>query len=99
MKELSLKQSQTDSLTEKFENTGYRKIERQQYNRFSKGKADATYVHHSLNIIRATVNTEAEAIILSEFGMPNGKASDSQDDRYSTWFFNGYVGKKGSTVY
>lgn len=99
MKELPLTQKEADSLSAILESAGYEKVERKQYHRFSKGRADATYIHYSLNIIRSTVNTEAEELIKKAFGKPNGKASESQDERYSTWFFNGYVGKKGSTVY
>lgn len=98
MKELSLTQQDVDSLAAKLQTVGYEIVARKQYNRFSKSRADATYIHHSLNIIRSTVNTEAELIIKKVFGEPNGKASESQDDRYSSWFFNGYIGKKGSKV-
>ncbi|MBT4130099.1 MAG: hypothetical protein HOI31_01810 [Gammaproteobacteria bacterium] len=99
MKELTLTKQEADSLVIKLENAGYEKYERKKYHRFSKGRADSTYIHYSLNIIRSTVNTEAELIIKKIFGDPNGKASDSEDSRYSSWFFNGYVGKNGSIVY
>jgi len=98
MRELSLTKQEADSLALKLENAGYEKHEMKQYNRFSKVRADATYIHYSLNIIRSTVNSEADLIIKRVIGEPNGKASDSQDDRYSSWFFNGYTGKKGSVV-
>ena len=99
MREMSLTQQEVDTLVIKLENAGYEKFERKQYLRFSKARADATYIHYSLNIIRSTTNTKAELIVKRTFGEPNGKSSESQDDRYSSWFFNGYVGKKGSTVY
>ena len=99
MREISLTKQEADALAFKLEDAGYEKHERKIYHLYSKGRADATYIHYSLNIIRSTNSTEAESIIKKVFGEPNGKASDSQDDRYSSWFFNGYTGKKGSTVY
>jgi len=97
MNNLSLTKEMADSVAEKLLEAGYKKFERKQYHRYSKGRADATYIHYSLNIIRATRNTDAQKIITNTFGAPNGWASDSQDDRYCTWFFNGYNSKEGAS--
>lgn len=99
MKRLSLTKSQAASYTELLKNAGYSANIRKQYISFSKGYGDKTYLHHSLNIIRATKNTEGEEVTKMTFGEPTGKASDTQDHLYSTWFFNGYSGKAGSKIY
>jgi hypothetical protein len=77
---------------------GYSSKDRDMCVRYFKGKGDSTYIHHSLNIVRANKNTEGQAIVQKLFGASNGKASPSQNDTYDTWFFNGYTGKKGSSV-
>lgn len=87
-----------ESVVRKLKEAGYEEHEKQQYMRYSRGRGDATYITHSLNIIRATANTEGQAIVRNIFGPPNGKASESQDDNYDSWFFNGYTGKSGTTV-
>lgn len=99
MKHLSLTKEQAALYTELLKNSGYSANMKQQNISFSKGYGDKTYMSHSLNVIRATKKTGGEKITKKIFGEPNGKASDSQDRRYSTWFFNGYSGKAGSKVY
>ncbi len=99
MKSLSLDPQQAETIAAQLRNAGYTAIPRQEYTSFSKGRGDKTYLHYSRNVIRATVGTQGEDIIRDVFGPPNGKASDSQNDKYSTWFFNGYAGKAGSKVY
>lgn len=98
MKDLLLNEALADSITKKLKSAGYIANIRKVYTSFSKGLNDKTYLHYSLNIIRARKNTEGEKIITQIFGNPNGKASDSQHDFLSTWFFNGYTGKKGSSI-
>jgi len=99
MKNLSLTKESARVISEKLEKAGYVQHERKQYLRFSRERGDTTYIHHPFTIIRSTKSTVGESIIREAFGEPNGKASDSQDDRYSSWFFNGYTGKAGSSVY
>ncbi len=99
MKELILTKETADSVSHMLERAGYTGTPKEVCISFSKGRGDKTYLHHSLNIIRATKNTVAEEIIISVFSNPNGRASESQDDKYSTWFFNGYSGKAGSKTY
>ena len=98
MKNLFLNETLANSISEKLKAVGYIANVRKQYTSFSKGCCDKTYLHYSLNIIRTRKNTEGEEIITQIFGSPNGKASDSQNDFLSTWFFNGYTGKKGSSI-
>jgi hypothetical protein len=98
MAELTLNDSLAESISEKLIAAGYTPNPRKQYTSFSKGRGDKTYLHFSLNIIRSRKNTVGEEIISKVFGAPNGKASDTQHDTLSTWFFNGYVGKKGSSL-
>lgn len=66
--------------------------------RYFKSQGDSTYIHHSLNIIRASKNTEGQVLVQRFLGKPNGKASPSQDYTYDTWFLNGYTGKAGSSL-
>jgi hypothetical protein len=99
MKNLTLTNDGAKSFTEDLEKVGYSVNSKQQNISFDKGYGDKTYLSHSLNIVRATKNTEGERVSIKTFGLPNGKASESQDDRYSTWFFNGYNGKSGSKIY
>jgi hypothetical protein len=99
LKPLSLDPQQAEAIAARLRDAGYTANPRQEYTGFSKGRGDKTYLHYSRNVIRATVGTQGEKIIRSVFGPPNGKASDSQNDKYSTWFFNGYAGKAGSKVY
>ena len=95
MSDLSLTKQTADSLAAKLEAAGYAKHEKRKYNRFSKEKGDTAFIHHSLKIIRARKNTEAESIMKGMFGEPNGKAFTKT---LRSWFFNGYAGKGGTTV-
>jgi hypothetical protein len=67
--------------------------------RYYKGQGDSTFIHHSLNIIRCSKNTYGQSIVSKYLGAPNGKASESQEASYDTWFLNGYTGKAGSKAY
>jgi len=98
MTELTLTESKAQRITEMLVEAGYSANPRSYYTSFSKGRGDKTYLTYSLNVIRAVKNTQGEETITRLFGKPNGKASDSQDDYLSTWFFNGYRGKGGSLV-
>jgi hypothetical protein len=98
LKLLSLDKQQADAIATRFRYAGYTANPRQEYTSFSKGRGDKTYLHCSRNVIRVTVGTRGDEIIRAMFGAPNGKASDLQNDKYSTWFFNGYAGKAGSRV-
>ncbi|PSW10319.1 hypothetical protein C9J01_19110 [Photobacterium rosenbergii] len=98
MKVLTLTDAISEELYKVLISKGYTANERKQYISFDKGRSDKTYIHYSNNIIRARKNTEGETIITTRFGKPNGKASASQHDYLSTWFFNGYTGKKGSSL-
>jgi len=99
MKELSLNETIAESITKKLKDAGYSANPRKEYISFSKGLGDKTYLHYSLNIIRATKKTDGEVVIFNIFSTPNGRASESQNKKYSTWFFNGYSGKAGSKLY
>ena len=99
MNELSLSESEAESIANKLKSIGYSANPRKVYTSFSKGLGDRTFLHYSLNIIRATKNTEGEVVIQEFFGDPNGRASESQNGKYSTWFFNGYLGKAGTKQY
>lgn len=98
MKELSLNDALEKEVTKQLIKAGYSANLRAQYTSFSRGRSDKTYLHYSHNIIRARKNTKGEEIINNIFGKANGKASDSQNDFLTTWFFNGYKGKKGSGI-
>jgi hypothetical protein len=98
MSSIRLTEDKVKEIESTLSKAGYSSKDRDMCIRYFKGKGDSTYIHHSLNIIRANKNTEGQAIIQKYFGAPSGKASPSQDDTYDTWFFNGYTGKKGSSV-
>jgi hypothetical protein len=98
MTELTLTESKNKEISAALKEAGYSANPRKLYDSFSKGRGDKTYLTYSRNVIRATKNTQGERIVTRFFGKPNGKASDSQDHRYSSWFFNGYRGKAGSLV-
>ena len=99
MRNLSLCKEKSEYIAEALKEVGYIANQKKDYTSFSNGYGDKTYIKYNLRIIRATKNTDGERIIADIFGDPNGKASDSQNDRYSTWFFNGYSGRAGSKVY
>lgn len=99
MSDLILNDSIVENITEELVVAGYIPNERKQYTSFSKERGDKTYLHYSHKIIRATKNTDGESVIRGFFGEPNGRASDTQNHIYSTWFFNGYSGKAGSSIW
>jgi len=99
LKLLSLDEQQTEAIAAQLRNAGYTANSRQEYTSFCKWRGDKTYLHYSRNVLRAIVGTQGEGVVRAIFGPPNGKTSDSQNDKYSTWFFNGYAGKAGSKVY
>lgn len=98
MSNIKLSENNAKEIKAELSLAGYSYKDRDMCIRFYKGKGDSTYIHHSLNIIRANKNTEGRNIIQKFFGIPNGKASPSQNNTYDTWFFNGYFGKKGSRI-
>ena len=90
MSELLLNVSLANSITNKLKEAGYTPNEMKQYISFDGGRDNKVYLTYSRNSIRATKSTEGESIIRSIYGEPNGRASDSQEHKYSTWFFNGH---------
>ena len=99
MTELTLTESKVKKITAMLIEAGYSaNPPKKVYTSFSKGRGDTTFLTYGLNVIRARKNSQGEEVITRLFGKPNGKASDSQDDYLSTWFFNGYRGKGGTLV-
>ncbi|OEF90903.1 hypothetical protein [Vibrio splendidus] len=98
MKEIAFSKCQSFELSKLLQDSGYLSKNRDMCVRYYKGQGDSTFIHHSLNIIRATKSTEGSKFVRQMLGEPNGKASPSQECSYDTWFLNGYQGKAGSKV-
>ncbi|OCH42026.1 hypothetical protein [Aliivibrio fischeri] len=98
MKDIRFLKEQERQLATLLTDAGYSSDNRKMCIRYFKVRGDSTFVHHSLNIIRASKNTNGSLIVKSLLGTANGKASESQEDSYDTWFLNGYRGKAGSKL-
>ena len=98
MRQLTLTPESAERLANNLQSAGYVASKKQQYLRYSKSHGDSTYISHSLNIIRSFNNTKGHSLVVNMFGEANGKASECHDDKYGSWFFNGYTGKAGSKV-
>ena len=98
MNHINLTETKAKEIGDALSDAGYSSKDRDMCIRYFKGQGDSTYIHHSLNIVRASKNTQGSTIVQTFLGLANGRASESQDDTYDTWFLNGYSGKAGSKV-
>ncbi len=94
MKNYTLNEEQVKSIAKRLREAGYQDYETTGYTRYKKKYGDSVFIHHRLNIIRATKDTKGNDI----FGDPNGKCCKGEEDRLNAWYFNGYTGKRGTTV-
>ncbi len=67
---------------------GYLPEQQNSYVMWSKGRSNCAYL--SKHIIRTTINSEASAIIRRVAGPPNGSASEVQQDKFESWYTDGY---------
>ena len=98
MKHIPLSREEANKIAMSLVEAGYTEHTKKMYVRYSKEYGNSVFIHHSLQIIRCTGNTEAVLIIQKNLGPPNGIASESQDERFCSWFLNGYEGKAGTTL-
>lgn len=98
IQQITMTPEAAQEIAKKLIDAGYSEYERVMCKGYTRDSGDSAFIHHSHNIIRCSVDTEGEAIVRGVLGAPNGIASASQDDAYSTWFLNGYEGKAGTRL-
>ena len=64
--------------------------------KWSKDSADCAWI--SRHVIRTTINGEASAIIRGFIGAPNGSAAELQQDKFDSWYTDGYKSSDTAAV-
>jgi len=75
---------------------GYLPVRESSYVKWSKGRANCACL--SKHVIRTTINSEASEIIRRIAGAPNGSVSELQQDKFDSWYTDGYRSRGTAAV-
>jgi len=99
MKDLSITTTQlTKLIKDVIEHDYTEKVETTTYVSYKKRRGDSIFITHSTNVIRTDKDNTASKLMKAMFGLPNGRTSEAQADKFDAWFFNGYQGKRGTSL-
>lgn len=84
-------------IMDKLIQAGYLPEHQDCYVKWSKGRGDCAWF--SKQVIRATINNEASAIIRRIAGTPNGSVSEAQQGNYDSWYTDGYLGRGTAAIF